>query len=176
MAQRSASEETMPPLMVVVMGVTGSGKTTVGERLAGALGVEFGDADKFHSEANIAKMASGTPLIDDDRWPWLEAIGVWLQEHRSSGAVVSCSALKHSYRDKLRQHAPNVWFLHLSGNLEVITERVATRGHHFMPASLVASQFEALEPPTADEQAICIDSSLPPDEIIAEFVEGVRDV
>ncbi|MGI8577174.1 MAG: gluconokinase [Nocardioidaceae bacterium] len=172
MAQRGTDRRTLK-LQVVVMGVTGSGKTTVGDRLAQALGLDYGDADSFHSQANIAKMASGAALTDEDRWPWLEAIGGWLREHESLGAVASCSALKRRYRDKLRQDAPGVWFLHLSGNPELITDRVAHRAHHFMPSSLVGSQFETLQPPGPDERAVSIDSSLPPGQIISEFVATV---
>jgi len=125
---------------IVVMGVSGSGKSTVGAALAQRLRVPFEDADDFHPRANIAKMTAGQPLDDDDRYPWLEAIGEWLAQHCGDGAVMSCSALRRKYRDQLRRHCPDVEFLHLSGTPEVIGKRQASRPGHFMPASLVASQ------------------------------------
>lgn len=155
------------------MGVSGSGKSTVGKLLADRLGVEFGDADDFHNPANIAKMAAGTPLTDTDRWPWLEAIGRWLDQHRATGAVATCSALKLRYRDALREHAPHVWFLHVRGSQRLITSRIAHRAHHFMPASLVASQFEALEPLRDDERAITEDIAQPPDAIVDDFLHRI---
>ncbi len=160
-------------LLVVVMGVSGSGKTTVGELLAQRLGLQFADADQFHSTANIAKMAGGVPLTDEDRWPWLESIGRWLSDHEESGAVAACSALRRAYRDVLRRHAPGLWFLDLAGTPELMTERIEHRGHHFMPASLVGSQFDTLEPPDADEQAIAVDVTKTPAEIVAEFVDSL---
>jgi len=123
----------MPPL--VVMGVSGSGKSTVGAALAQRLRVPYGDADDFHPPENIAKMTAGEALDDDDRRPWLEAIGRWLAEHDEG--VVTCSALKRSYRDLLREHRPDVVFVHLHGDREVIARRQATRPGHFMPASLL---------------------------------------
>ncbi|MDY6810430.1 MAG: gluconokinase, partial [Actinomycetota bacterium] len=111
---------------VVVMGVSGSGKSTVGMALARRLQVPFADADDFHSPQNVAKMSSGSALDDDDRRPWLDAVGQWLAEH-ADGGVVSCSALKLSYRDQLRAHAPSVFFVHLDGPIEVITRRQAFR-------------------------------------------------
>ena len=131
---------------IVVMGVSGSGKSTVGAALAQRLRVPFADADDFHPPANIDKMTAGQPLNDDDRYPWLEAIGTWLAEHCDGGGAMSCSALKRKYRDQLRRHCPGVEFLHLSGTPEVIGRRQASRPGHFMPASLLQSQFATLEP------------------------------
>src|SRR5690349_8450781 len=142
---------------IVVMGVSGSGKSTVGAALAQRLRVPFADADDFHPPANIAKMTAGEPLDDDDRHPWLEAIGEWLAERCATGGVMSCSALKHRYRDQLRRHCPSVRFLHLSGTPEIIGARQASRPGHFMPASLLASQFETLEPLAPDESGLTID-------------------
>ncbi len=156
--------------LVVVMGVSGAGKTTVGERLAESLGVPYAEADEFHPPANIAKMAAGTPLTDEDRGPWLEAIGRWLAQHAEAGAVATCSALKRSYRDAVRAQASDVWFLHLEGDRGVIQQRVAHRPHHFMPVSLLDSQFETLEPPAEDERAFAIDADRLPDEIVAAFI------
>lgn len=158
------------PSPVVVMGVSGSGKSTVGAALSQRLRVPFADADDFHPPENIAKMTSGHPLDDNDRYPWLEAIGEWLAAH-SDGGVMSCSALKHRYRDQLRRHCPDVEFLHLSGTPEVIGRRQASRPGHFMPASLLASQFATLEPLAPDERGLAIDVDQNIDAIIDAYVE-----
>lgn len=154
---------------IVVMGVSGSGKSTVGAALAQRLRVPFADADDFHPAANIAKMSSGHPLDDADRMPWLDAIGRWLADH-PDGGVMSCSALKRSYRDLLRGHRPDVEFLHLAGTPEVIGRRQASRPGHFMPASLLASQFETLEPLSAAERGVTIDVDQDIDSIVQEYV------
>jgi gluconokinase len=154
---------------IVVMGVSGSGKSTVGAALAQRLRVPFADADDFHPPANIAKMTAGEPLNDDDRYPWLEAIGEWLAQ-RDSGGVMSCSALKRRYRDQLRNHRPDVSFVHLSGTPEVIGRRQASRPGHFMPASLLASQFETLEPLQSDERGATIDVDQNIDSIVETYV------
>jgi gluconokinase len=156
--------------LVVVMGVTGSGKSTVGVALAERMGVPFADADDFHSPANVAKMRAGTPLDDDDRLPWLRAIGEWLAAHREGGAVVTCSALKRAYRDILREAAPDIVFLHLDGDRETVRRRVAGRPGHFMPESLVQSQFDALQPLQEDERGVVIDFGLSVDEIVRRFL------
>ncbi|MGV8966705.1 MAG: gluconokinase [Cellulomonas sp.] len=165
----SASSPGRPPL-VVVMGVSGSGKTTVGQALADRLGLEYADADSFHTEASVAKMASGHPLDDDDRAPWLESVGAWLARHSQVGAVVGCSALRRCYRDVLRRAAPDVVFLHLSGNADVLTERVSNRPGHFMPASLMTSQLSTLEPLEADERGIVLDLRAPVDDLVDSFI------
>ncbi len=144
------------PSPIVVMGVSGSGKSTVGSALAQRLRVPFVDADALHPPANIAKMAAGEPLDDDDRRPWLDLVGEWLAGHRSGG-VASCSALKRAYRDRLRAHCPRVEFLHLSGSPELIGHRLAARTGHFMPVALLGSQFEALEPLGRDEAGVTVD-------------------
>ena len=158
---------------IVVMGVSGSGKSTVGAALAQRLRVPFADADDFHPPANIAKMTAGVPLDDEDRYPWLELIGDWLAEH-TDGGVMSCSALKRAYRDQLRRHRPDVGFLHLSGSVSVVARRQASRPGHFMPASLVASQFETLEPLEPDEHGITIDIDQSIDSIVEEYVSRTR--
>jgi gluconokinase len=155
---------------IVVMGVSGSGKSTVGAALAQRLRVPFADADDFHPEANIAKMTAGEPLNDDDRYPWLEAIGGWLAKRGDSGGVMSCSALKRMYRDQLRLHCADVEFLHLSGSPEVIGKRQASRPGHFMPASLLESQFRTLEPLEPDERGIVIDVDQNIDSIVESYV------
>jgi gluconokinase len=161
--------DTTPP--VVVMGVSGSGKSTVGAALAQRLGVPFMDADTLHPQANIAKMTAGEPLNDVDRYPWLEKVGEWLAGHRDGG-VVSCSALKRKYRDRLRMRCPRVEFLHLSGSPELIGGRLAARSGHFMPAALLRSQFDALEPLGADEVGATVDAGQDIDAIVDAFVAG----
>lgn len=153
--------------LLVVMGVSGSGKSTVGAALAHELGVPFGDADDFHPAANVAKMAAGVPLDDEDRAPWLETIGRWLASHEGGG-VVSCSALKRAYRDRLRDHAPYVEFVHLHGSYDVIARRQASRPGHFMPASLLQSQFDTLEPLEADEAGLVLDVDQTVDQLVEQ--------
>lgn len=155
---------------LVVMGVSGSGKSTVGAALAQRLRVPFADADDFHPEANIAKMTAGHALDDTDRRPWLEAIGVWLDEH-PDGGVMSCSALKRKYRDQLRHHAHEVAFLLLHGSPEVIRKRQASRPGHFMPASLLNSQFATLEQLAPDEHGVTIDVDQSVDAIVEQYLQ-----
>jgi len=155
---------------IVVMGVSGSGKSTVGAAVAQRLGVPFADADDFHPPANIAKMKAGIALDDDDRYPWLEAIGRWLAEHCREGGVMSCSALKRNYRDQLRRHCPQTEFVHLSGSPEVIAARQASRPGHFMPASLMASQFATLEPLAPDERGTTLDVTHDIDSIVESYL------
>ncbi|QFS92213.1 Thermoresistant gluconokinase [Mycobacterium sp. THAF192] len=156
---------------IVVMGVSGSGKSTVGAALAQRLRVPFADADDFHPPANVAKMSSGEPLDDDDRYPWLEAIGEWLATH-PDGGVMSCSALKRKYRDQLREHCGEIEFVHLYGSTEVIGKRQASRPGHFMPPSLLASQFKTLEPLEPDERGVTIDVDQNIDGIVDSYVDG----
>ncbi|KUI04048.1 gluconokinase [Mycobacterium sp. IS-3022] len=155
---------------IVVMGVSGSGKSTVGAALAQRLRVPFADADDFHPPANVAKMTAGEPLNDDDRYPWLEAIGQWLAERCTAGGVMSCSALKRKYRDQLRRHCSGIEMLHLTGTPEVIARRQASRPGHFMPASLLASQFDTLEPLEPDERGVAIDVDQSIDAIVESYV------
>ncbi|WP_329215815.1 gluconokinase [Streptomyces sp. NBC_01485] len=153
------------PHVVVVMGVAGTGKTTVGPLLAARLGVPYAEADDFHPPASIAKMSAGVPLDDDDRWPWLDAIGGWAAGRAGLGGVVSCSALKRSYRDRLRAAAPGVAFVHLTGDRALIEDRMGHRRGHFMPATLLDSQFAALQPLQPDEAGVAVDVAGPPEEI-----------
>ncbi len=147
------------------MGVSGSGKSTVGTLLAQRLRVPFVDADTVHPAANVAKMAAGAALDDDDRYPWLEKVGEWLAAH-PDGGVTSCSALKRKYRDQLRARCPGVEFVHLSGSPELIGVRLAARSDHFMPASLLQSQFDALEPLEPDEAGLTVDTGQDADAIV----------
>jgi gluconokinase len=155
--------------VVVVMGVAGSGKTTVGQALALELGVEYAEADAFHPAANIAKMSAGRPLDDADRMPWLHAIADWIHAHEDSGGVVSSSALKRSYRGILCS-GNDVWFLHLTGPAEVIAERIRGRSGHFMPVSLLDSQLADLEPLDPDEHGWTADLRRPPPEIVRRAI------
>ena len=167
------SAETHPgPRVVILMGVAGSGKTTIGLRLAAALGWAFHDADEFHPAGNIAKMSAGIPLDDADRAPWLAAIRACAlsPEANSRGAVIACSALKGSHRAFLSAPPARVRFVHLFGSYALILGRIRAREGHFMKESMLASQFEALEPP---RDAIAIDVAAPPGEIVARIVAAV---
>ncbi|MFD9816684.1 gluconokinase [Streptomyces sp. NPDC059080] len=164
------------PHVIVVMGVAGTGKTTIGPLVAEALGVPYAEGDAFHPPANIAKMTAGTPLDDADRGPWLDAIGAWAHERAGRGGVVSCSALKRGYRDRLRAAAPEVVFLHLTGDRALIERRMAERKGHFMPAALLDSQFATLEPLGGDERGVAVDVSGTPEEIAARAADALRAV
>lgn len=159
-----------------MMGVAGSGKTTVGEAVAARLGVPFRDADEFHPAANVAKMSAGTPLTDDDRWPWLDAIAVAIRSADPAEPVVlSCSALRRAYRDRLRAgaHRP-VLFVYLTGSRETLAARLGGRRGHFMPASLLDSQIATLEEPGADEAAITVSIEPPVETIVDAIVASLN--
>jgi len=157
-----------PTRHVVVMGVSGSGKTTIARGVADETGLEFAEADAFHSPANIAKMEAGTPLTDEDRWPWLRALAQWMDARAEAGVstIITCSALKRTYRDVLRDGPPSLDFLHLDGQVEVIRGRMSKREGHFMPASLLQSQIDTLEALEPDESGIVLDLGQPPAELI----------
>ena len=142
------------PQRIVVMGVTASGKTTVGRAMAERLGFDFCDADELHPEANVAKMARGEPLDDEDRAPWLDRVGERLAG--TEGIVVACSALRRAYRERVLTHAPNAVFVVLHGDRRLLTERMGGRKDHFMPTSLLDSQLETLEMPEGDEPAVTV--------------------
>jgi len=171
----SPAREPLPPL-VVVMGVSGSGKTTIGTLVAHELGVEFIDGDSLHPLENVQKMAAGTPLDDDDRWPWLEIVGRTLHEHgeRREGLVVACSALKRAYRERIRSQAPSALFLHLDGTLEVLTRRIEGRSGHFMPAALLESQIETLEPLAQEEGGYVLNIDQPVADMVDDAVTRLR--
>lgn len=157
------------PRIAVAMGVSGSGKSVLGEALAAALGCRFADGDRFHPRQNIERMAGGQPLRDEDRWAWLDAIAAEIAAARAAGEglVVACSALKRTYRDRLRQADAGILFLFLDVGRDIAAERVGSRAGHFMPASLIDSQFRDLEPPQPDEIAVRLDAERPPQEMVA---------
>jgi len=161
---------------IIVMGVSGSGKSTIGALLAERLGWPFADADGFHPPENVAKMAAGTPLTDADRWPWLDAIAAHIDAARKAGqpVVVACSALRRAYRDRLRAGHGDLLFLHLSGAPEVIAARQAARQGHFMPPSLMASQFATLEDTVAEPDAVTVSVKASPDEVLEAALAHLR--
>jgi len=160
--------------ILIVMGVAGTGKSTVAGLLAERLNWEFQEGDALHPPANVAKMSTGIPLTDEDRWPWLDAIGAWIKEKTKRGepGILTCSALKRSYRDRLR--GPNVIFVFLNGPREVIAARMARRADHFMPPALLNSQLATLEPPTADENVLAVDLGTTPADEVAEVLHALE--
>jgi gluconokinase len=165
------AEET-PTTSIVVMGVSGSGKSTVAAGLVERLGWEFAEGDDFHPPANVEKMRSGRPLDDADRWPWLRTVADWIGEHEQSGrsVVVTCSALKRSYRDLLCDGHPSVWFAQVTADPELIRERMSKRTGHYMPLVLLGSQLAALEPLQDDEPGAQISGAGAPDAVVGEFL------
>jgi len=158
------------------MGVTGTGKSAVGEPVAAALGCAFAEGDAFHPQANIDKMRSGTPLTDDDRWPWLESLADWTRGHADAGTstALTCSALRRGYRDVLRTGAPGTFFVHLTADPDLILQRMQAR-EHFMPPSLLQSQLDTLEPLEADEEGVVVDVDRPLDVLVTELTEMFRN-
>ncbi len=161
---------------VVVMGVSGCGKTTVAQGISRATDMVFAEADQFHSEANVAKMRAGQALNDTDRWPWLEALAAWMAAEDEAGrsTVVACSALRRSYRDVLRTGPPTLDFVHLAGPAAVVHERMALREGHYMPTSLLVSQLDTLEPLEDDESGVTLDLRCSPLELVAEAVTWLQ--
>ncbi|WP_374375458.1 gluconokinase [Tabrizicola sp.] len=158
---------------IVVMGVSGCGKSSVGAALSGALGIPYRDGDDLHPAVNVAKMRAGEALTDADRWPWLDRVAQDLA--RLAPVIVGCSALRRAYRDRIRAGAGGpVLFVHLAGSREVIAARMAARSGHFMPASLLDSQFATLEPPGPDEAAITVDIDQPMDRLVAEILRRLE--
>lgn len=170
-----AARSTPLPSALVVMGVSGCGKSTIASMLAQELGWTFRDGDSFHPPANVEKMHSGVPLTDDDRWPWLRSIAAWIDERRRSKepAIVACSALRRAYRDILVGARRDVRLVYLKGDISLIADRLAARQGHFMPAGLLRSQFETLEEPRADERPIVVSIELPPDALVAEIIRQI---
>lgn len=164
------------PAVIVVMGVASSGKTSLGEGLAERLGWPFRDADSFHPPANVAKMSGGIPLNDEDRKPWLAAIAAWIDELRTTGknGIVTCSALKRAYRQVIVGNRPDVALVYLKGSRQLIGERMAARQHHFMPPSLLDSQFATLEEPGPEERPLVVPVDLAKDQIVAQTLAALR--
>jgi gluconokinase len=163
------------PVFVVVMGVSGSGKTTVGKGIAERLHWRFQEGDELHPRANVEKMSRGEPLTDEDRWPWLEAIGGWLDTRGDAGesAVLTCSALRRTYRDLLRSGRPGVRFCHVDVDADTLQERLKRRRGHYMPASLLASQLAILEPLGEDEPGVVVSAEGDPAHVLAEALRGL---
>ena len=161
-------------MILIAMGVSGCGKTTIGELLAERLGCDFADADSFHSQANKDKMHKGIPLTDEDRWPWLDRLNAELKAHAARGETLylACSALKQRYRDRLAAGQPGTRFVYLKCPIELIRERLSHRHGHFMPASLLDSQFAELEEP---QDAIVLDGAQTPEEMVREFQRKTAD-
>ena len=160
---------------IVVMGVSGSGKSTVAAELVARTGWVFAEGDTFHPAANVAKMHAGTPLTDEDRWPWLAALARWIGEQEAAGldAIVTCSALKRAYRDVLRDGHPSVWFAHITVPASVLGDRLAHRTGHYMPPSLLGSQLATLEPLQPDEPGTVVESMHSPG-LVAEAILAAR--
>jgi gluconokinase len=169
---QSATPPGAPPVLLI-MGVSGSGKTTVGSLLAGRLGWAYAEADAFHSSANLAKMAAGQPLDDADRAPWLDAIGAWIDRTTAEGrpAVVTCSALKRAYRDRLRTGREQLRLVFLDAPYATVSARLTAREGHFFPAELLATQFRDLQPPEPDEQIVRLTVDEAPDQIVDRLIE-----
>ena len=171
----SGPPASLPPLCLVVMGVSGVGKTSVAHALVDRTGWVFQEGDDLHPEANRAKMAAGHPLDDDDRWPWLRRIATWIgdRETAGEGAIVTCSALKRSYRDLLCDGHPSVRFVHLLADENVLDSRVAHRHHEYMPSSLLRSQLDALEPLAADEPGVRAETHGDPAAVAGRVLEAI---
>ena len=159
---------------LIIMGVSGSGKTTLARTLQERLGWPYAEADDFHPPVNITKMTAGTPLTDDDRWPWLRTIRDWLSQQTEAGqsSVVTCSALKEAYRDVLREARGRVHFVHLTAAADLLEQRLAARTGHFMPPTLLSSQLAALQPLEADEDGITIVVDVPPEVVADRTIEA----
>src|SRR6478609_1020021 len=166
----------MNKIRIVVMGVSGCGKTTIGDLVARELGIPFLDGDSLHPVENVAKMAAGTPLTDEDRWPWLATVGAELAKAGDGGLVLACSALRRSYRDAIREQAPDTVFLHLNGSKEVLAQRVEGRSGHFMPTTLLDSQLATLEPLQEDEGGVVVDIALPVPDVVSQALKGIAAV
>lgn len=170
------SDQVAGPEFVIVMGVSGSGKTTVATGLAETMGWTYVEGDDLHPKANVEKMHAGIPLTDEDRWPWLKRIGSWIDEHEADGksAVITCSALKRSYRDFLREGRPNVQFCHVDVSRADLEKRLAERTGHYMPASLLQSQLDTLEPLQPDEPGVVVKGTGGQEAVLGEVMEALH--
>ncbi len=176
MTEGTGAAAPTPPSVVVVMGVSSSGKTTIAALVAQLLDWELADADSFHSSANIQKMQRGIPLTDEDRWPWLRAIAAWIDATRTAGrhGIVACSALKRSYRDILIGGREDVRLVYLKGGRDLLARRMALRQGHFMPLSLLQSQFDTLEEPGPDERPIIVSIDARPQDIVRQILTSLH--
>jgi len=164
------------PCALIVMGVSGSGKSTIGEQLARRIGWRFEDADSFHPASNVAKMSAGQPLTDEDRWPWLRAIADEIDRASASGerVVIGCSALRRVYRDVLVHGRNDIRIVYLDGTQALIADRLGQRKGHFMPPGLLTSQFGTLEPPTPDEHAVTVSIDAPVEIVVNDILEKLE--
>ncbi len=164
------------PRVLVVMGVSGSGKTSIAEALCDRLGWVFQEGDALHSRENVAKMSAGIPLTDEDRWPWLDTCAQWIRDRNKAGegGVLTCSALKHAYRLRLGEGSPGVWFLYLKVSEEVLRARLEQRRGHYMPPSLLTSQLRTLEEPTGDEPALTVPVERTLDATVADVLAALE--
>lgn len=172
-ADTTTDAQPLDARVLVVMGVSGSGKSTVAAIIADELDWAFAEGDDMHPAANVAKMEAGTPLTDEDRWPWLDVVAAWIRGHLDAGTngVVTCSALKRSYRDVLR--AAGVVFVHVAGDRALLEQRMSARSGHFMPTSLLDSQLATLEPPQSDEAHVTVTADRSPADETAEVVAAL---
>ncbi len=161
---------------IIVMGVSGCGKSTVGAELAEELGIPFQEGDRLHPKANVEKMSAGIPLTDEDRWPWLDLVGAELRQgYEAGGVVISCSALKKSYRERLRTACGGpLAFVFLEGSVELLTSRMGARKGHFMPLSLLKTQLDTLEVPTGEPGVVTVNIDATPDEIVERALTGLK--
>ena len=164
------------PCALILMGVSGSGKTTIGEKLAARMSWRYEDADTFHPPSNVAKMSAGQPLTDEDRWPWLKAIAAEIDRACTAGErlVIGCSALRRIYRDVLVHGRDDVRFIYLDGTQALIADRIGQRKGHFMPPGLLTSQFQTLEPPTPDERAVTVSIDAQVKVIVDRIISQLR--
>ena len=171
-----SGDSSQTPCALIVMGVSGSGKSTIAEKMAKHLGWRYEDGDKFHPASNVAKMSAGHPLTDEDRWPWLQAIADEIDRACKAGehVVIACSALKRSYRDVLVHGRDDVRIVYLRGTQELIAGRLAQRKGHFMPPGLLASQFKTLEPPDPDEHPLTVSIDASVEEIVDDITGQLR--
>jgi gluconokinase len=172
------AEQPQRSVTLIVMGVSGSGKTTVAQEVARRLGLEYVEGDEFHPAHNVEKMRAGIPLTDEDRAPWLHVLADWIGENERLGCslVLTCSALKRSYRDLLRDGHPSVWFVHVSADAELLRKRLEQRTNHYMPASLLDSQLATLEPLGPDEPGVTVDAAGSPEDVVAEVLAALPPV
>ena len=166
------------PRVLVVMGVSGSGKTSVAEALRDALGWPFQEGDRLHPEQNVAKMSAGIPLTDEDRWPWLDRCAQWIRERAEAGegGVLTCSSLRRVYRERLGERNPGICFVYLKASEQTLHDRLALRRGHYMPPSLLQSQLDTLEEPTPDEHVLTVPVERPVEQTVADVLDALKRI